>query len=39
MSVSVGLLQGILSFVTGIVVWVWPDISALGLLYVIGAWR
>jgi uncharacterized membrane protein HdeD (DUF308 family) len=32
------ILHGILSIVTGIVVWVWPDISALALLYVIGAW-
>jgi uncharacterized membrane protein HdeD (DUF308 family) len=32
------LLHGILSVLTGIVVVVWPDISALALLYVIGAW-
>jgi uncharacterized membrane protein HdeD (DUF308 family) len=32
------VLNGIVSVATGIVVWVWPDISALALLYVIGAW-
>jgi uncharacterized membrane protein HdeD (DUF308 family) len=30
--------QGILSVATGVVVWLWPDLSALALLYVIGAW-
>lgn len=32
------IFQGILSIVTGVVVWVWPDLSALALLYVIGTW-
>ena len=32
------ILQGILSVATGVVVWVWPDLSALALLYVIGTW-
>ena len=32
------ILHGILSIATGIVVVVWPDISALALLYVIGSW-
>jgi uncharacterized membrane protein HdeD (DUF308 family) len=30
--------EGVVSMLTGIVVWVWPDISALALVYVIGAW-
>ena len=30
--------QGIVSVLTGIAVVVWPDISALALLYVIGSW-
>jgi uncharacterized membrane protein HdeD (DUF308 family) len=32
------VLSGIVSVLTGIAVVVWPDISALALLYVIGAW-
>jgi uncharacterized membrane protein HdeD (DUF308 family) len=32
------VLNGIVSVVTGIVVWIWPDLSAIALLYVIGAW-
>jgi uncharacterized membrane protein HdeD (DUF308 family) len=32
------ILHGILSVATGVAVWVWPDLSALALLYVIGAW-
>jgi uncharacterized membrane protein HdeD (DUF308 family) len=32
------IFHGILSVATGVVVWVWPDLSALALLYVIGAW-
>lgn len=32
------VFHGIVSVLTGITVWVWPDISALALLYVIGAW-
>lgn len=31
-------LDGLLGIVTGIVVFVWPDLSALGLLYAIAAW-
>ena len=32
------VFQGIVSVLTGIAVVVWPDISALALLYVIGSW-
>jgi uncharacterized membrane protein HdeD (DUF308 family) len=32
------VFHGIVSVLTGIAVVVWPDISALALLYVIGAW-
>jgi uncharacterized membrane protein HdeD (DUF308 family) len=32
------VFQGIVSVLTGIAVVVWPDVSALALLYVIGAW-
>jgi uncharacterized membrane protein HdeD (DUF308 family) len=32
------VFQGLLGIVTGIIVFVWPGISALALLYVIGAW-
>jgi uncharacterized membrane protein HdeD (DUF308 family) len=32
------VFNGIVSVLTGIAVVVWPDISALALLYVIGAW-
>jgi uncharacterized membrane protein HdeD (DUF308 family) len=32
------VFHGIVSVLTGIAVWVWPDISALALLYVIGSW-
>ncbi len=31
-------LHGVLSVATGVLVWAWPGISALALLYVIGAW-
>ncbi len=32
------VLEGLLGVAVGIVVFVWPDLSALGLLYAIGAW-
>jgi uncharacterized membrane protein HdeD (DUF308 family) len=32
------ILHGLLGVVTGVTVWVWPDLSALALLYVIGGW-
>ena len=31
-------LHGVLGVATGVLVWAWPGISALALLYVIGAW-
>ena len=31
-------LHGLVGVVTGVAVWVWPDLSALALLYVIGGW-
>ena len=31
-------LEGLLGIVVGVVVFVWPDLSALGLLYAIAAW-
>jgi len=32
------VVEGLLGVAVGIVVFVWPDLSALGLLYAIGAW-
>lgn len=32
------LIQGLLGIAVGVVVFVWPDLSALGLLYAIAAW-
>jgi uncharacterized membrane protein HdeD (DUF308 family) len=32
------VIQGLLAVAVGVVVFVWPDLSALGLLYAIGAW-
>jgi uncharacterized membrane protein HdeD (DUF308 family) len=32
------VVQGLLGVAVGVVVFVWPDLSALGLLYAIGAW-
>lgn len=32
------ILHGLVGVVTGVAVWVWPDLSALALLYVIGGW-
>lgn len=32
------VIQGLLGVVVGVVVFVWPNLSALGLLYAIGAW-
>jgi uncharacterized membrane protein HdeD (DUF308 family) len=32
------VLEGLLGVAVGVVVFVWPDLSALGLLYAIGAW-
>ena len=32
------VIEGLLGVAVGVVVFVWPDLSALGLLYAIGAW-
>jgi uncharacterized membrane protein HdeD (DUF308 family) len=32
------VIEGLLGLAVGVVVFVWPDLSALGLLYAIGAW-
>jgi uncharacterized membrane protein HdeD (DUF308 family) len=32
------VFEGLLNIVVGVVVFVWPDLSALGLLYAIAAW-
>jgi uncharacterized membrane protein HdeD (DUF308 family) len=32
------VFEGLLGIAVGVVVFVWPDLSALGLLYAIGAW-
>jgi uncharacterized membrane protein HdeD (DUF308 family) len=32
------VFEGILGIALGVVIFVWPDLSALGLLYAIGAW-
>jgi uncharacterized membrane protein HdeD (DUF308 family) len=32
------VVEGLLGIAVGVVVFVWPDLSALGLLYAIGAW-
>jgi uncharacterized membrane protein HdeD (DUF308 family) len=32
------VIEGLLSIAVGVVVFVWPDLSALGLLYAIAAW-
>jgi uncharacterized membrane protein HdeD (DUF308 family) len=32
------VIDGILGIAVGVVVFVWPDLSALGLLYAIAAW-
>jgi len=32
------VIEGLLGLAVGVVVFVWPDLSALGLIYAIGAW-